>query len=88
VPQAGAPGGQAKSGQSPDKKRLFENLQKKRIVPNISSASKRPFGISKGMWKKELQAQVTGTYEKRRRTGKREPKEAEPSGLLGKRERA
>jgi len=39
------------------------------------------------MWKKELKAQVTGTYDKKSRRGLRQPKE-EGSGLLGKRERA
>ena len=32
-------------------------------------------GISKGMWKKELKAQVTGEYDKWQRYGKRKPKE-------------
>jgi len=39
------------------------------------------------MWKKELKAQVTGTFDKRTRRGMRKPKE-EGSGVLGKRERA
>jgi len=39
------------------------------------------------MWKKELKAQVTGTFDKRSRRGMRKPKE-EGSGVLGKRERA
>jgi hypothetical protein len=46
-------------------------------------------GISKGMWKKELAAAVTGTFDKRSRRGKRLPKgESAPEGVLGKRERA
>jgi len=39
------------------------------------------------MWKKELKAQVTGTFDKRTRRGMRKPKE-EGSGVLGKRERS
>jgi hypothetical protein len=37
-----------------EKKRIFSNYQKKRIIPNISSGKVRAAGISKGMWKKEL----------------------------------
>ena len=36
------------------KKKLFANFQKGKVVPNISSVQKRPAGISKGLWKKEL----------------------------------
>lgn len=53
-------------------KNLFTNFQKEgKLVPNIASHAKRAPGISKGMWKKELKRQLTGTVEKRRRTGDR-----------------
>tara|TARA_B110000285_G_scaffold232372_1_gene303284 strand:- start:263 stop:646 length:384 start_codon:yes stop_codon:yes gene_type:complete len=54
-----------------EKKRLFANYQKKRIVPNISSVNVRAPGISKGMWKKELKEQM-GINTKRSRSGVRE----------------
>ena len=38
------------------KKKLFANYQKNRIIPNISSVSMRPAGISKGLWKRELKS--------------------------------
>lgn len=59
-------------------------------MPNITSVDKRPFGISKGMWKKELKAQVTGTYDKRERRGmrtKRLREESEKKGESGKSEK-
>lgn len=34
--------------------------------------TKRAPGISKGMWKKELKRQITGSVDKRRRTGSRQ----------------
>ncbi len=39
-----------------EKKRIFANYQKKRIIPNIASGKVRAAGISKGMWKKELKS--------------------------------
>ena len=37
-----------------DAKKPFSNFQKKGYVPNISSTNKRPAGVSKGLWKREL----------------------------------
>lgn len=68
-----------------DPKKLFQNFQKEgKIVPNITSNAKRPAGISKGLWKKELKFQMTGKVDKRHRSGKREPKK--PEKMLGKRD--
>lgn len=74
----------------PEKTRLFANFQKNRVVPNISSSSKRPAGFSKGLWKKELHAQLTGSYPKKNRRGMRTPsqkidKDVAKSAVLGKR---
>jgi len=70
-------------------KRVFENFQKDgKIVPNITSVTKRPSGISKGMWKQELKYQVSGEKVKKERRGMRSAT-AEKRGmtkLLGKRE--
>ena len=38
------------------KKKLFANYQKNRIIPNITSVSMRPAGISKGLWQRELKS--------------------------------
>lgn len=65
------------------KKKLFENFQKNRIVPNISSSKKRAPGISKGMWKKELKTQL-GISLKKKRTGKRTQEEIDRQNI-GKR---
>jgi hypothetical protein len=60
-------------------------------VPNITSTKKRPAGIAKGLWKAELNKQLTGSYEKKGRRGKRthskDKKESsdDKGGLLGKR---
>jgi hypothetical protein len=54
-----------------DKKKIFANYQKKRVVPNISSGKVRAAGISKGMWKKELKEQM-GISTSRSRRGIRE----------------
>ena len=37
------------------------------MVPNITSTNKRPAGISKGLWKKELKYQMTGKVDKKKR---------------------
>ena len=47
------------------KSKLFANFQKKRVVPNITFTSKRPAGITKGLWKQELKRQITGTVDKK-----------------------
>lgn len=80
----------AKAGE--DKPKFFSNFQKNgKIIPNINSISKRPAGISKGLWKKEAKRQLTGVSEKKQRRGKRGKKEAtddKPSSMLGKRKTA
>lgn len=77
-----------------NKDRLFGNFQKKRIIPNIASSKARPAGITKGLWKQELQKQLTGSYEKKGRRGMRKPKDhkgdlnkpkSAEKGVLGKR---
>ena len=50
-----------------EKKRIFANYQKKRIIPNIASGKVRAAGISKGMWKKELKSQLGISTSKSRR---------------------
>lgn len=54
-----------KRSESEDKKKPFSNFQKKGYVPNITSVNKRAPGISKGLWKKELKRQITGSEEKK-----------------------
>ena len=72
--------------------RAFQNFQKKGLVPNITSVSKRPAGITKGMWKKENLRQSHGIDKfKKQRRGKRakaspEGPDAPAAGLLGKRD--
>jgi hypothetical protein len=65
------------------KKKLFENFQKNRIVPNIASSKKRAPGISKGMWKKELKTQL-GISINKKRSGKRTQEEIDRQNI-GKR---
>lgn len=60
----------------PEKERMFSNFQKNgKIIPNINSVTKRPAGISKGLWKKEAKRQLTGVTEKKERRGMRVKKE-------------
>jgi hypothetical protein len=84
-----AKGKAALQNSDPEKQKLFANFQKNRVVPNISSSSKRPAGFSKGLWKKELHAQLTGSYPKKNRRGMRTPsqkiKPEASSTVLGKR---
>jgi len=74
-----------------NKDKIFGNFQKNRIVPNITSTKKRPAGITKGLWKAELKKQMTGSYEKKGRRGKRSQSKdkegSEEKGALGKRTR-
>ena len=67
------------------KGKLFANFQKKRVVPNITSTSKRPAGITKGLWKQELKRQITGTVDKNQRRGMRSQVKEEGASNLGKR---
>jgi hypothetical protein len=52
--------------------------------------SKRPAGISKGLWKMERQAQITGEYQKKGKSSKKRKEKPEDkksdSKLLGKRD--
>ena len=66
--------------------KIFSNFQKNgKIIPNINSITKRPAGISKGLWKKEAKRQLTGSVDKKERRGKRVKKDAAEGGVLGKR---
>ena len=65
-----------------DAKKPFSNFQKKGYVPNITSTSKRPAGVSKGLWKRELKTQLTGQAQKKQRRGMRKRDSPEPSGSM------
>ena len=94
VDEGVAPGA-VRPAKGDDKKKLFANFQKGRVIPNISSVQKRPAGISKGLWRKELKHQLTGSYEKKTRRGMRKRQDTTEDassgggtsrGLLGKRD--
>jgi len=49
-------GAEVDEDETEKKKKLFANYQKNRIIPNITSVSMRPAGISKGLWQRELKS--------------------------------